>query len=47
MYNLNWHRSFDFWKLVDARRRARSERAFMPMTRAPETGTENLYPENW
>ena len=28
MYNLNWHRSFDLYKLVDARRRAWSERAF-------------------
>jgi len=28
MYNLNRHRSFDLCKLVDARRRAWSERAF-------------------
>jgi len=29
VYSLNWHRSFDICKLVDARRRARSERVFI------------------
>ena len=31
MYNLNWHRSFDLCKLVDARRRARCE-CFLSLT---------------
>jgi len=31
MYNLNWHRSFDLCKLVDARQRARCE-CFLSLT---------------